>query len=151
MTATNTYSLVGITAFLLLALFSSCEGFQISDNGNLDGMWHLVEVDSLATDVSVDYRYNGIYWSFQSDLMGLDDKLQRYESCLMRFELTGEQFRVFDPYVNNRNEGDIKVSEVSMIAPFGINALAEEFAVETLTKQRMILRSTSLRLRFKKY
>lgn len=139
-----------LMAALLLMLFNACDGFQVSDNGNLDGMWHLVEVDSLDNNVSADFTYSGIYWSVQSDLLALDDKLFRYESCLMRFSCKDSRLRLFDPYLNNRDEGDITISDVAKLSPFGINALDEAFAVETLTRKKMVLKSQSLRLTFKK-
>ena len=137
-------------AALMFILFNSCDGFQVSDNGNLDGMWHLVEVDSLDNNVTADFTYCGIYWSVQSDLLALDDKLFRSESCLMRFSYKYSILRLFDPYLNNRDEGDIPISEVAKLSPFGINALDEAFAVETLTRKKMVLQSQSLRLTFKK-
>ena len=129
-----------LMAALLLMLFNACDGFQVSDNGNLDGMWHLVEVDSLDNNVSADFTYSGIYWSV----------LFRYESCFIRFSCKDSRLRLFDPYLNNRDEGDIPISDVAKLSPFGINALDEAFAVETLTRKKMVLKSQSLRLTFKK-
>lgn len=141
----------GVIVCFLLVLLTACDGFQVSDNDDLDGMWHLVEVDSLANQTTADFTYCGIYWSVQSDLLALDDKLERYESCLLRFIRSDGQLRVFDPYVNNRDEGDIPIADVAKLSPFGINAIEEVFEIESLSRKKMILKSQSLRLRFKKY
>lgn len=131
-------------------MFCACDGLQVSDNGDLDGMWHLVKVDSLFSSTATDYTYNGIYWSFQSDLLGVDDKLRHHESCLLRFRHENSTLIVSNPYVNNREEGDIRIDDVAKVAPFGINGLEEEFAVEDLSRKKLVLRSSVLRLFFNK-
>lgn len=42
-------------------LLTSCD-IETSDNGDLDGYWHLVRVDTLATGVSSDLSETRVFW-----------------------------------------------------------------------------------------
>lgn len=137
---------------LLFPLLYSCDGFQISDNGDLDGMWHLVEVDSVQVNHKSDYTDKGIFWSVQSDLLFLEDKRQQHQPCLMRFNHKDDILIVTDPYIYmNRESEDIPLCDVSLLAPYGINGLEDRFVISKLNKKRMILCSSELVLNFEKY
>ena len=62
-----------VPALLAAVLVCSCE-IEMSGNGRLDGMWHLVSVDTLSTSGVRDMSEERIYWSFQNRLLELDDK-----------------------------------------------------------------------------
>lgn len=149
----NTYkrTLPLLIAMVVCSLLHSCEGIETSNNGNLDGMWHLVKMDSLDIQKTIDYQHEGIFWSVQNDLLQVDDKQVRYRSCLLRFEKKSETLRVFDPYLYNRDDGDEIVDNNAFLTPFGINALNETFSIEKLNRNKMILKSQLLRLYFSKY
>lgn len=49
-------------------LLASCN-VETSDNGPLDGFWHLERVDTLATGGSTDYHKGYVFWGVQKDLM----------------------------------------------------------------------------------
>ena len=51
----------------------SCE-LETSNNGDLDGMWHLVRVDTLSTSGVKYMEDDKIYWLFQFKLLQLEDK-----------------------------------------------------------------------------
>lgn len=133
------------------SLFCACDGLQVSHNGDLDGMWKLVEVDSIANSKHINYSEKAIHWSFQSDLLELDDKLYKHESCFIRFKHIGDVLLVSDPYLNDRFSSDPKITEISKISPFGINALEEKFKIEELSKNNLVVKSNILVLRFKKF
>lgn len=139
-----------MTSVLLMA-FPSCDGFEISDNGDLDGMWHLIEVDSLVNDVRVDYLHEGIYWSIQDNLLCAEDKSKRYETCIFHFVHNENTLTIKDPHYDNRVECDPQVEDLQKIAPFGINKIVEEYKVETLTKKHLVIKNQTLKLSFKKY
>lgn len=149
----NTFkrSLPLLIAMVVCSLLPSCDGIETSNNGDLDGMWHLVKMDSLDIQKTIDYKHEGIFWSVQNDLLQVDDKQVRYRSCLLRFEKKSETLRVFDPYLYNRDDGDELVDNNAFLTPFGINALNETFSIEKLNRNRMILKSQLLRLYFSKY
>lgn len=139
-----------IVSFLLTV--TSCDGFKVSNNGDLDGMWHLVNVDSLEQAIDVDYSEQSIFWSFQADLLYVDDKTLHHEPCLLRFDYFIGNLSVFDPYIyNNKDEADEKIYDKIYLLPYGINALEEKFKIEELNRKSLVLRSNTLLLRFRRY
>lgn len=136
-----------IYAIALVAMLGSCT-LETSDNGNLDGLWQLRSLDSLANGSSVDMHANGVYWAVQLDLLEARD---RHVRVLFRFNHTGDSLVLSNPYVNLRDSSDIKVNESAMLAPLGINSLEEHFAVKALSSGSMVLESPTLRLHFRKY
>ena len=119
---------------LLIFSFASCE-IETSHNGNLDGFWHLV-----------------LFWSFQVNLLELSDHTNLGLIYMARFDHSDGQLKVTKPCRYNRTDGNEMLTEenVKAIAPYGLNALEETFAVEKLSSSRMTLRNGTLRLHFKK-
>lgn len=138
-----------VPALLAAVLVSSCE-IEMSGNGKLDGMWHLVSVDTLSTSGVRDMSEERIYWSFQNRLLELDDKSGVNHSVLYRFELSDGILNLRDPYIYDRENGDKPLTNIIMLVPFGINELEENFTVEGLGHGKMVLRSEYLRLKFRK-
>ena len=56
-----------------------------------------------------------------------------------------------DDFDNGEDGGDIPVDDPTQLAPYGINNLEEEFVKEKLNGGQMILRSKTLRLKFKRF
>lgn len=144
------YIAIAVVAVCAAVTVSSCQ-LDMSDNGDLDGMWHLVRVDTLATSGSADMGSEKIYWSFQMRLLQLDDKSLENPSILFRFDHSDGMLRLYNPYVYDRENGDYILTDVNVLFPFGINSLDEVFTVESLKSSRMILRTDELRLSFVKY
>lgn len=138
-----------IIAVLTAVVLGSCE-LETSDNGHFDGFWHLVSVDTLSTGGTCDLSDKRMFWGVQVNLLNVTDYDKNAKGYFLRFENAGSTLRLYDPYENNRTEGDIKVEDPSLLAPFGINALDETFRIEKLNKSRMILATDNLRLNFKK-
>ncbi len=146
-----------IIATLALA---SCE-IESSDNGKLDGYWHLERVDTLATGGTTDYSNQLAFWGAQLHLIGLRDQgdgtHQRY---YLRFRQTADSLNITKAYEDHWHEdnqngeegGDIPVEEpTSDLRYYGINNLPEGFAKERLDGSRMVLRSKTLRLTFRRF
>ena len=53
-------------------LLASCN-VETSDNGPLDGFWHLERVDTLATGGTTDYSSGYVFWGVQKDLIYIKD------------------------------------------------------------------------------
>lgn len=140
-----------IIALTTIAALSavSCD-IETSDNGDLDGFWHLVQVDTLETSGTCNMKQARIFWSFQCDILKLDDKTGNNLSIIMRFNHNNNQMTLTDPYIYNREAGDIKLEDSNMLRPFGINAMSETFNVLHLSGSNMIIESPMLRLNFKK-
>lgn len=140
----------------LLPLLTSCH-LETSDNGDLDGFWHLVSVDTLANSKQTDLSQQRIFWAFQKDLMQLrggDRKEEGGEGreCYERFHIQQQVMTLYDPHEKDREIGDPVIGEdrLHLLRPYGINALMETFDILRLTKDDMELRSSTLQLRFKK-
>lgn len=129
---------------IVTAMFCSCE-LETSDNGDLDGMWRLASIDTLATSGSKDMNGTKLYWSFQMHLLQFSDKTGENSNVLLRFEHSDGILRVYNPYIE-----DEPVNDASLLAPFGMNKLEEEFTVESLSSSKMTLKSETLRLKFRK-
>lgn len=134
---------------IALSALSSCE-IETSANGDLDGFWHLVRVDTLSTGGVRDMSAGRVFWSVQADLLNITDYDRHYKGYLFHFENTGSSLRVYDPYEDNRAEGDIKVEDPSVLFPLGVNALDETFGIDRLDGSSMTLSTDELRLNFKK-
>lgn len=138
-----------VMVMALSVFMMSCE-IETSDNGDLDGFWHLVRVDTLATGGVCDLSDGRVFWSVQADLLNVIDYDKSYKGYLLRFDYNDSSLHIFDPYADKRAEGDIKVEDPSVLSPLGINALDETFGIERLDGSRMTLSTERLRLSFKK-
>lgn len=131
----------------LAAMLGSCT-LETSDNGDLDGLWQLYSLDSLATGASADMRGSHVFWAVQHRLL---EARSREMQVLFRFSNTGDSLLLSDPYINNRDSSDIKVTDAAMLAPLGINNLGEHFGIKALSSDKMVLEAPTLRLYFRKY
>lgn len=136
--------------FLLFACgaFAACE-LETSGNGDLDGFWQLKSVDTLATGTSADMRESGVYWAFQNKMMSV--KKINHVSAFLRFNHSVDSLFLSEPYIDNRDSSDIVIDDVELLRPVGINELEERFGVSQLDGGTMVLKSKTLRLRFRKY
>ena len=110
-------------------LLASCN-VETSDNGPLDGFWHLERIDTLATGGTTDYSSGYVFWGVQKIYLdhGHEDN------------------------PNHEQGGDIPVEAIdNNLRQLGINALPEHFKKEALNANRMILSTEKLRLKFKKF
>ena len=55
-----------------------------------------------------------------------------------------------NPYYSNRNEGDILIDDVQVLAPYGLSSMQPKLYVEKLSSGKLILLTPQLRLKFKK-
>ena len=58
---------------------------------------------------------------------------------------------LYEPRINDRDNHDPEVEDVSYLYQFGIYELNETFQIEKLSASKMILKSDKLRLHFKKF
>ena len=152
--------MIYLTAAISLVL-SSCT-IETSDNGDLDGFWHLERVDTLATDNYLDLSRERVFWGVQHKLISCASitptNMYSFRGYYFRFEQTGDSLILHSPYKNNwhqdhgENGGDIPATVVNdSIRSYGINNLREAFYKEKLKGDKMMLRSKMLRLYFTKF
>lgn len=132
----------------LIYSFSSCT-LETSGNGKLDGFWHLVTVDTIATGRIKDLSEERIFWSVQAKLIDYRDADYNNKECISHFEQHNNSLTVFDFYIYNRSDGDPKIEDVSYLQPYGINNLTDSFKIVELNGNNMVLESKKLILRLK--
>lgn len=143
--------------FIMLLLFlTSCE-LETSDNGDFDGYWHLVGVDTLANGKHKDLSQQRVFWAVQFHLIQLKgadrmDEGGMGRECYETFQLESNQLILSNPHEKNREAGDPVITEENLflLRPYGINSLTEHFDVQQLNKDEMTLQSATLRLHFRK-
>lgn len=141
---------------LLMALMASCGLVELehSENGKLDGYWHMVKVDTLNTGGSLDLRQERFFWIVQGTVFQVyspdlsDGNGQRYVS---HFTCEGNQLTLGRIYFDQRADGDPEVEDVGLLQPFGINQLqGAVFKIEELSGSSLLLADDNYRLTFKK-
>lgn len=137
-----------IPGFLSLMFLCGCE-LETTDNGDLDGYWHLEQVDSLAGQRSVDYGRSNIFWSIQFELLQLSNLEDN--TIIYKLVYDNHQLTLANPCMFDRADGDTLVTNVEVLRQYGVNALQENFKVVTLETKTMVLESPVLRLHFRKY
>lgn len=141
-------------------MLASCN-VETSDNGPLDGFWHLEQVDTLATGGTTDYSSGYVFWGVQKDLIYIKDSSNgSVGAYYLRFSQTQDSLHITKIYLDHGHEdnpnheqgGDIPVEAIDInLRFFGLNALPEHFKKEAINGNRMILSTKKLRLKFKKF
>lgn len=138
--------------FFLLFALAGCE-INSSDNGDLDGYWYLRQVDSLSNGKSVPYTSNKVFWGIYGNMTVTEDITGT--KSLFRFSHKGNELRLYDAMVHDRLVGDTLLWEKDIkehnLFFQGVNSLDETFVIESLSGERMVLKSSILRLHFDKY
>lgn len=140
-------------AVISAAMLTSCD-IESSHNGKLDGFWHLEQVDTLATGGTADKHNGRIFWAVQAKLLNVRS-VNGSNGYYLRFDQTSDKLTLHSPCSamgqSTTEGGNPTVSDPKLLAPYGINNLREEFAKEQLTGSKMVLRSATLRLHFRKF
>ena len=141
-----------LAVLLTIPLLFSCT-LEHVDNGKLDGYWHLEQVDTLATGGTCMLDEQRRFMGIQAHLLALSniDNPDSPKNFICHFERQGNSLRIYDIYYDNRDNGDIKVTDASVLHPFGIHSLDETFNIDKLTHNALILRSEALALRFRRF
>lgn len=136
---------------------SSCD-LEHSDNGDLDGFWHLESIDTLANGHTADLSRQRVFWGIEYKLISARASDANVSRMYYRFDQTSDSLKITQVYIdhghqdNGENGGDIPLDEVTdELRFYGINNIPEGFYKEALDGSKMILRSKTLRLKFKKF
>jgi len=128
-----------ISAFAL----SSCT-LESSDNGRLDGAWHLLSINDKAPE------HPDMYWNVQGKLLELNDKTGNFGIFIMRFSHENNQLTLSNPHIFDRENGDKPLEQTEVLQPFGVDDISEPFQITHLTRSRMTLKSSTKTLEFRK-
>ena len=137
---------------LLTLLFSACTLETDNDAGRMEGMWHLVKIESMTSAANEDLSEQVIFWSFQAKLLQLEDKTGQHYSYLYRFRIDNDQLTLTAPYQFDRENGDRPLTAYeSTLGLYGIKSLTPVFRIEKIDRRKMILNDGTVRLYFDKF
>lgn len=137
-----------ITIIFALIALASCT-LERSDNGDLDGFWHLTSIDTLATGGYADYSEKQVFWMFQGKLYKTRE-YTKYTAVVGHFQMEGDSLFVTDVFKDDRMNDDPAIENVSEIYVYGFSAINEHFKIVSLSSSNMTLQSKTLRLGFRK-
>lgn len=144
--------ILSIVLPFLALLLSSCSLETDNDADRMEGMWHLVKIESTTGVASEDLSEQVIFWSFQAKLLQMEDKAGNHNSYLYRFRIDNNQLTLTSPYQFDRENGDRPLSAYeSTLALYGIKSLTPVFRIEELDRRKMVLNDGSVRLYFDKF
>ena len=113
-----------------VALLCGCQ--KEDKNGELGGFWKIMEtVDS--NGMVADAKEESLFWRVQLKLMQID-------RVYARFQYKGDS--LFVQLIDHNGKG---------LKKYGIYGKEERFYVEHLDRNGMVLRSDSVRIRFRKF
>lgn len=130
----------------LIGVFASCE-VHTSNNGDLDGYWQMVQMDSVVSGKVTNMKGSGIFYAVYVHLLQVQGAGTQVS---FRFKHSGDSLELYSPYADY-GQNDQPVEDVSVIRPYGINHLHEVFHVDALSSSKMILSTQEVRLYFRKY
>ena len=137
---------------LLALFFSSCTLETDNDAGSMEGMWHLVKIESMTSVVSEDLSEQVVFWSFQSKLLQMEDKTGQHYSYLYRFRVDNDQLTLTAPYQFDRENGDRPLTTYEpTLGLYGIKSITPVFRIEKRDSRNMILNDGAVRLYFDKF
>lgn len=147
------YTLFIMATVAALAL-TACSVETDNVEGHLEGMWHLVSIETLANDSTQrstsDLSQQYLFWSFQAKLLELDDKTGSHPSYLLKFDISGSTLALRDPYLYDRENGDKKLEDSTPLLMYGIGSLTDQFTF-SVSGRTLVMESATHRLRFKKF
>lgn len=131
--------------FILTTIFSLSSCDKLPENGKLDGMWQLVQID---TEEGSNHavKEQRLYYSVQLKLITLRG-MSGSKYILGRFKHEGNTLSLYD----FRTGGDEKPCSLEDLKPYGIYSAEPTFEVEKLTGSEMILKSEEATLYFRKF
>ena len=154
----TSYMKTSLTRFFLIisviSLMTACH-MESSENGHLDGFWHLVRVDTLSIDTlsivgTSDLSQDYFFWAFQFQLLSVRNTQKSPEEYFLRFQRQGDELVLSHPFQYVLQGKDAPVENIDLLRPFGINNQEERFRIVHLSSRRMTLQSKFLVLTMQK-
>ena len=133
----------------VISLMTACH-MESSDNGHLDGFWHLVRVDTLSTGGTSDLHQDYFFWAFQFQLLSVRNTQKSPEEYFLRFQRQGDELVLSHPFQYVLQGKDAPVENIDLLRPFGINDQEERFRIVHLSSRRMTLQNKFLVLTMQK-
>ena len=116
--------------------------------GDLAGMWHCVYIEKGAA--SVELKDQKVYWSFQGNLLLLEDKAGNHSRILYHFTKNGNTLELKEPYRYDRENGDELLTTPSLLHFSCIDTLAITFTLQQSDHTLSLVRN-NVTLPFKRF
>lgn len=137
---------------IMCFLLTACD--KLPANGDLDGMWQLIEVEH--NGVIRNVKEGQVYMSIQLKLFMLGDRVNsmRYYGY---FNHEGDSIFFWQFSYPSMNESDddnnlpVEEEDKGELERWGFYSLKERFKVEKLTKDLLIMQSDSVKIRYIKF
>lgn len=143
-----------LTLTYIIFGFSSCE-LDTSDNGDLDGNWQLLSIDTLNTGGTNNMKDKQIFYAVQFHLINIYALNIKNEYIIPKsfyhFSQTRDSLILYSADITENATYAHKDSFLTGLRPLGINSLEEHFKIETLNSKNMVLKSRELRLNFRNF
>lgn len=144
-------SIISLLCFAAAATgMTSCDGLEMSHNGKLEGYWHIVEFDTLATGGVCNMSEGTLFLGVQMHLMSFYDSSSTVANLFSHFEKGDSTLRFYDFYRDDRTAGDHRETDISAMRLYGINDLNETFSIEHLSSNSLVLKGSKLRIKLRK-
>ncbi len=148
-----------LLTLLTPVLISSCS--NMSDNGPIDGMWHLEKIytrpDGNASgsySVEKNCASDRIYWSFQLNLLSIrsaEEHNGKTSESVARFKLTSTTLDLTAIYVHYRDRDSLLTDPNAVdLSSVGIHGINPSYTIVQLDGNHMRLCSTTDSLVFRK-
>lgn len=145
---------------LAMTIIVSCG--KLPENGDLDGMWQLMEMSEKASEGEHEYinpinkKDEAIYWSFQLKMMMIHCPKTQHNGRTYytsgRFIHTGKTLDITEMYVHFFDRDSlIDDANTTLLEPVGVHGNKTTYRIEQLNDHRMILQSDYNRLVFRKF
>ena len=130
--------------YLILGVMvlASCDLHTYS-NGQLDGYWHLKEIDTLSTGGIRNLSKVNSFWK-------IEGRLAEVGTIFFLHERYSDTLRLYAPYVHDWHQ-DSLLKNTDPVKALGVNSLNEHFKILHLSGSNMILRDSLLQLSFERY
>lgn len=144
-------SIISLLCFAAAATgMISCDGLEMSHNGKLEGYWHIVEFDTLATGGVCNMSEGTLFLGAQMHLMSFYDSSSTVANLFSQFEKSDSTLRFYDFFRDDRAAGDHRETDISAMRLYGINDLNETFSIERLSSNSLVLKGSTLRIKLRK-
>lgn len=143
-----------LTFTYIILGFSSCE-LETSDNGDLDGNWQLLSIDSINTSGTNNVKDKQIFYAVQFHLINIYALNIKNEyitqNSFYHFSQTRDSLILYSADITENDTDAHKDSFLTGLRPLGINSLEEHFKIETLNNNNIVLKTKELRLNFRSF
>lgn len=136
-----------------LAMFTACD--KLPENGDLDGMWQLMEISEGGTVKNI--KDSNIYCSFQLKLFMLGSKKDGSRAYFGYFEHKGNAIRFYNftfrsNYSEESNEDKLMTEkDIDVIRPWGFYSTDCTFEVKELTSSRLVITKDKTTITYRKF